>query len=385
VRFEISKVLDAIESRVCTDPALARAVLDLAEVVRYADLDGGRPASMLRLGVVIDALGRQLEEDSVPVYPVVHRALLSDADLTSNERMVVRRWADDGLVEVLTNPGDRMLEVADLLGLPVLSRARLEGMRGRYPWLGEPGRLLAPTVGPAGPTLTARVGGGGAVPTAGDPSPAGVKLLARQWRCPEPGCALFGSGGGGGAFADLAASSDRAPSGQPPPTLRHGAPSCPRHETRLTDAGPRPRFEVLSVRIGGLVRRRFVVSVDRPVVVGRAPEEGGGIMLGQWLNDEARRWISRSHVGFELRGADLVARDVSTNGSGVRPGGSLDEADRLSLHRQQTRVLAAGDFVELYPGVQVGRARDLPTGAPFTPTSVMAEAPTMTMRTVSRP
>ncbi|MFD0823459.1 FHA domain-containing protein, partial [Micromonospora zhanjiangensis] len=155
MRFEISKVLDAIEGRVCTDPTLARAVVDLAEVVRFQDLDGGRPASMLRLGMVVDVLGRQLEEDSVPVYPVVHRGLLSDADLTSNERMVVRRWADDGLVEVLSNPGDRMLEVADLLGLPVLSRARLDGLRGRYPWLGDPGRLLAPVVGPAGPTLAA--------------------------------------------------------------------------------------------------------------------------------------------------------------------------------------------------------------------------------------
>ncbi|MFD0785831.1 FHA domain-containing protein, partial [Micromonospora azadirachtae] len=145
MRFEISKVLDAIEGRVCVDPSLARAVLDLAEVIRYQDIDGGRPASLLRLGMVIDALSRQLEEDSVQVYAVVHRALLSDADLTSNERMVVRRWADDGLVEVLDKPGDRMLEVADLLGLPVLTRARLDGLRGRFPWLAEePGRVLAP-------------------------------------------------------------------------------------------------------------------------------------------------------------------------------------------------------------------------------------------------
>ena len=64
MRFEVSKVLDAIEARVTTDPALARAVVDLAEVVRYADLDGGRPASLLRLGLVVDALGRALEEET---------------------------------------------------------------------------------------------------------------------------------------------------------------------------------------------------------------------------------------------------------------------------------------------------------------------------------
>ncbi|MET8118658.1 FHA domain-containing protein [Micromonospora sp. NPDC005189] len=380
MRFEISKVLDAIEGRVCTDPLLARAVLDLAEVIRYQDLDGGRPASLLRLGMVIDALSRELEEDSVQVYAVVHRALLSDADLTSNERMVVRRWADDGLVEVLDNPGDRMLEVADLLGLPVLSRVRFDGLRGRFPWLVEQaGRVLAPVPGAGGPVFIAHVGGGHS-PVAGKRSQTGAKLLARQWHCPESGCALFGSGGGGGAFADLAPAAERSPAGQPPPALRNGVPTCPRHGVRLGDAGPRPRTEVLAVRVGGLVRRRFVVSEERPVVAGRAPEQDGGIMLGQWLNDEARRWISRGHVRFELRVGEVIVTDVSTNGSGIRPAGSMAESDRVPLAPQQSRVLGENDMVELYPGVQIGRAEELPAGAPFTPTSVMAEAPTMAMR-----
>ncbi|MEU4770635.1 FHA domain-containing protein [Micromonospora sp. NPDC023644] len=380
MRFEISKVLDAIEGRVSTDPSLARAVVDLAEVIRYQDLDGGRPASLLRLGMVIDALARELEEDSIPVYAVVHRALLSDADLTSNERMVVRRWADDGLVEVLDNPGDRMLEVADLLGLPVLTRVRADGLRGRYPWLVEQaGRVLAPVPGAGGPVFIAHVGGGH-TPVAGDRSPAGVKLLSRQWRCAEPGCALFGGGGGGGAFADLSRVVERSPAGQPPPTLRGGAPTCPRHGTRLGDGGPRPRSAVLAVRVGGLIRRRFVLTEDQPAVVGRAPDQAGGIVLGQWLNDEARRWISRSHVRFELRVGEVIVTDVSTNGSGIRPGGSMAEADRVPLAPQQSRVLAEGDMVELYPGVQIGRPDELPAGAPYTPTSVMAEAPTMAMR-----
>ncbi|NES28761.1 FHA domain-containing protein [Micromonospora terminaliae] len=378
MRFEISKVLDAIEGRVCTDPSLARAVVDLAEVIRWQDLDGGRPASLLRLGMVIDALSRQIEEDSVPVYAIVHRALLSDADLTSNERMVVRRWADDGLVEVLDHPGDRMLEVADLLGLPVLSRARFDGLGGRWPWLGQAGRVLAPVPGAGGPVFIAHVGGGH-TPVTGSRSPVGAKLLARQWRCPEPGCALFGGGGGGGAFADLARV-DRAPAGQPPPTLRNGVPTCPRHGARLGDAGPRPRTAVLAVRIGGMVRQRFALTENQPVPVGRAPEGTGGIVLGQWLNDEARRWISRTHVRFELRVGEVIVTDTSTNGSGVRPGGSMAEPDRVPLAPQQSRVLGEGDLIELYPGVQIGRADEVSSDAKFSPTSVMAEAPTMAMR-----
>ncbi|GAB3954535.1 hypothetical protein GCM10027614_61790 [Micromonospora vulcania] len=103
-------------------------------------------------------------------------------------------------------------------------------------------------------------------------------------------------------------------------------------------------------------------------------------MLGQWLNDEARRWISRGHVRFELRVGEIVVTDVSTNGSGIRPNGSMTESERIPLAPQQSRVLGENDMVELYPGVQIGRAEELPTGAPFTPTSVMAEAPTMAMR-----
>jgi hypothetical protein len=381
VRFEVSKVLDAIEGRLRTDPALARAVLDLSEVVRYADLDGGRPASMLRLGQVVDALGRHVAEENVPVYAVVPRGLLSDADLTSNERMVVRRWADDGIVEVVPSLDDRVLEVGELLGIPVLTRSRFDNFRDRRPWVTEPGRLLAPVPGAGGPVLVARVGRGD-IPAVGEPSQMGARLLSRVWSCPDANCSSYGvAGGSDSPFADLRTFT--SPVAQPPPSLRTGAPTCPRHDTRLTDAGPRPVVEVLSVRIDGIVRQRFVVSAEAPVVVGRAPE-GGGIMLGQWLTDDARKWISRGHVQFELRGTELTAQDVSTNGTGVRPGGSMDDDQRITLGRNETRSMASADVVELYAGVHVGRARNWASGGVSQPVSVMAEAPTMAIRKLER-
>ncbi|MFI7545890.1 FHA domain-containing protein [Actinoplanes sp. NPDC049599] len=381
MRFEVSKVLDAIEARLTTDPALARAVVDLSEIVRYADLDGGRPASMLRLGLVIDALGRHVSEENVPVYAVVPRGLLSDADLTSNERMVVRRWADDGVVEVVPQLDDRVYEVAELLGLPVLTRARGEQFRDRRPWVEEPGRLLAAVPGAGGPVLVARVGRG-EIPAVGEPSPVGQQLLARLWSCPESNCVAYGSGGDPDSpFADMRKVT--APVAQPPPSLRSGAPTCPRHGTRLRDTGARPAVEVLSVRIDGVVRQRFVVSADKPVVVGRAPE-GGGVMLGQWLTDDARKWISRGHVRLALNGGELTAQDVSTNGTGIRPNGSLDDDDRITLNRDETRTLAANDMVELYAGVNVGRAKLWSTGGVTQPSSVMAEAPTMAIRKFER-
>jgi len=381
VRFEVSKVLDAIEARLTTDPAMARAVVDLSEVARYADLDGGRPASLLRLGLVIDALGRHVAEEEVPVYAVAPRALLSDADLTSNERMVVRRWADDGVVEVVPELEDRVLEVAELIGLPVLSRSRAEQFRDRRPWVDEPGRLLAAVPGAGGPVLVARVGRG-EVPAVGEPSPMGAKLLARVWRCPESNCSNFGGGDSDSPFADMRKLT--SPVAQPPPTLKAGVPTCPRHGTRLSDAGPRPAVEVLSVRIDDVIRRRFVVSADKPVVVGRAPEGGDGVMLGQWLSDDARKWISRGHARFALDGEDLTVQDVSTNGTGIRPGGSDDDDERITLDRDEVRKLDEDDVVELYAGVNVGRARLWATGGVSQPTSVMAEAPTMAIRKFER-
>jgi hypothetical protein len=382
VRFEVSKVLDAIEARLTTDPALARAVVDLSEVVRYADLDAGRPASMLRLGLVIDALGRHVAEENVPVYAVVPRSLLSDGDLTSNERMVVRRWADDGVVEVVEQLDDRVLEVAELIGLPVLTRARAEQFRDSRAWVDEPGRLLAAVPGAGGPVLVARVGRG-AVPAAGEPSPLGAKLLARVWRCPEPNCSSFGAAGESDSlFADMRRFT--SPVAQPPPTLKAGVPTCPRHGTKLTDGGPRPTVDVLAVRIDGVIRRRFVVSAGRPVVVGRAPEGGDGIMLGQWLSDAARKWISRGHAKFALDGAELTVQDVSTNGTGIRPGGSPNDDERVTLARDEIRKLGPTDVVELYPGVNVGRARMWATGGVSQPASVMSDAPTMAIRKFER-
>ena len=380
MRFEVSKVLDAIEARLTTDPALARAVVDLSEVVRYADLDGGRPASMLRLGLVIDALGRHVAEENVPVYAVTPRGLLSDADLTSNERMVVRRWADDGLVEVVPEMGDRVLEVAELIGLPVLTRSRAEQFRDRRPWVDEPGRLLAAVPGAGGPVLVARVGRG-EVPAVGEPSPMGARLLARVWKCPESNCSSFGGGDSDSPFADMRKVT--SPVAQPPPTLRAGVPTCPRHGTKLADAGERPAVEVLSVRIDDVIRRRFVVAAGEPVVVGRAPE-GGGIMLGQWLSEDARKWISRGHARFALEGTELTVQDVSTNGTGIRPGGSVDDDARITLARDEVRPLGPEDVVELYAGVNVGRAKMWATGGVSQPASVMAEAPTMAIRKFER-
>lgn len=343
MRFEVSHVLDAIERRLTTEPALARGVLDLAEIVRYVDLDGGRPATLLRLGMVVDALARHLNEENIHVYCVVDKQMLSDLDQPSSERMVIRRWADDGHVEVVQGSGMRVRELNEVAGLPIVSRTL-------------PG--LATVAGAGGATIAVR----GPIPTG--PSDLGRRLTARRWHCPDPDCALFGQ--------------MRVAVGQPLPMLR-GNPMCPRHNVPLADTGPAPAQDVLAVRVGGVIRQRFLVTAGTPVLLGRAPEgqwdgtDSRAIVLGPWLDEGAVKAVSRNHLMFAFDHNGLSVKDVSMNGAWIYPGG-----DKITP--QRPRPLAAGEYLELYPGVEVGRPSSLANGSGVAQSSVLVDAPTMTFR-----
>ncbi|WP_432977390.1 FHA domain-containing protein [Dactylosporangium sp. CA-233914] len=356
MRFETSRALDAIERRLTVDPLAAGGVIDLVEAARSVDLDGGRPAALLRLGMFVDSLSRRLGDGNTGLYAVAERGAMSDTDFTSNERMVLRRWSDDGLIEMLP-PGARVnarvREVAHLTGVPVVSRNPLPG---------HPGPVYLTTGAPGGMELTL-------APSTG-PTPRPHPVLQRYWRCPAGDCPVFGRPPAAGA-------------GQAPPALPSGAPICPRHGDRLLDAGPRPPATPLAVRINGAVRARFPVTAARAVVVGRAPEDPAGITIGNWLDDESSRRVSRNHLRFELRDGMLLVTDVSTNGAAVlaRTGPTATPRE-VELNRGEPAAMGEWDEVEIYPEITVGRADRPPADAPTggAPNSVMADAPTIALR-----
>jgi hypothetical protein len=418
VRVEVSLVIDNIEQRLNTDVTLAQAVVDLSEVARFVGLDGGRPINLLRVGMVVDALGRYLIDAGAMLYPVVGREMLSEAALTSKERMVLGRWADDGLIEVTPMVNDRAAEIADFTGLPLVAVRDQRPHAKRIPWLLDtPERVLrlAPRTGgavltPGGDFLPNAEGqepkvvvGKATLPivpleetenssepesfttrgaqrftrtrvvrrrfTRAEPSGVGASLMAREWRCPQPECPAFGK--------------DRM-IGQPVPRMRAGVPACPRHGDSLKDIGPRPAAFAVSVVVDDLARRRFVVRADKPAVVGRQPEDPDQIAVGDYLHEAAAAWIAKEHLRLEVQDDALVVIDTSDNGTllGKRPGPD-DAAETERLYHKPYKS-EGWDSVELYTGVELvlGEHRLATIVGSESPVSVLLDAPTVASRLV---
>jgi hypothetical protein len=428
VRFEVSRVTDAIEQRLTTDAMLAQAVVDLGAVVRFLALDGGRPINLLRIGMVVDALGRYLIDAGAMLYPVAGRELLSDSALTSKERMVLGRWADDGIIEVTPVVSDRPVEIADFTGVPLVAVHNPMEFAGRFRWLADnPERVLrvVPRTGGAAltpadievalaasvpqvvvgkaalrpdtaaqPALrpdTAGVAPGTAISftvhgvqrfgrtrvnrsrfTRAEPSGMGASLMARQWRCVEPHCPAFG---------------EHRAINQPLPRMRVGVPACPRHGSAVKDVGPRPPAAAVDLVVDDLARRRFVVSAARPVVVGRAPAEADDhdvVPVAGWLHEAASAWISDEHVRLEIRDGALVVTDTSRNGTVVWKRSGPDDARRTERVHSSSHRLGDWDSVELYTGVElVPGDRRLVTVVGSEPRSVLVDAPTVATRRLS--
>lgn len=294
------------------------------------------------------------------VYPVASRDLLTDADLTSKERMVLGRWSTDGMIEVVNTLADRVPEVADITGLPIVARGNYPGLEGRYPWLrNQPDRLLRLVPADGGAHLN------GVAPGPPTPGPGGI-LLTRVWRCVRRDCATFG---------------ERRLATQAVPRMKSGVPVCPRHDEPLTNVGPKPPSVTLVLLVDGSVRDRFVLRSGRPVVVGRSPDDPDGIMIGHQLPMEIAPMVSRNHVRLELRDEGLLLTDVSTNGTIVRSRTSpFASADEVLLTGGPSYPLKPWDTVELHDRVVLARAGQPTSRSAGAGGTVMGDAPTITMR-----
>lgn len=358
------------ERRLTLDTSAAEYVIDVANVVREPALGGERAADLARLAGVLDALADFARDPAVQVYAITDRSLLTDGRLTAAERHDLGRWYADGKLEVLPRADDRILELADALGLRVVSADNFLDFHRAYPWIpGDRDRFLRPVLQPDGsvgvrPRImpvpeewqVSRKEEEGLLLQAGvvrrwEPSARHRAVLSREWRCPEPGCPLFGSAEHPGTAL---------------PRRRKDQVLCPTHGVPLADAGPRaPRAQV-KVVMDGTVRGRFMVTEGEPVAVGRAPA-GGGVALGAWIDDTAVESVSRTHVVLRYQGGALSVLDErSANGTRVRR--RLPDRDTvLPLARGIVRILHRGESVMLHDRLEL-----LPSGRQF----VFEEDPT---------
>jgi FHA domain len=373
------------ESRLTLDASAADYVVDVANVVREPTLGGDRPADLTRFEALLDALAEFARDPAVQVYAITDRVLLADGRLTAQERERLDRWYQDGLLEVLPRADDRILELADTLELRVVSGDNFLDFHRAYPWIpGDRDRFLRPFLGEDGvvgvrPRImpvppewqVSRKEEEGLLLEAGVLrrwAPNGhVKVLSRDWRCPEPACPLFGAG-------------DRPSSALP--RRRKDQVLCPTHGVPLADAGPLPRRAQVKVVMDGTVRGRFMVTAGEPLVVGRAPA-GGGVALGAWVDDQAVESVSRTHVRLAYDGAAMTVVDErSANGTRIRRRRPTGD-DLVPLHHGMTWTLRRGDSVVLHDRLEL-----LPSGRQFVfdedatdgtvgPQQVAVAAPTM--------
>ena len=201
------------------------------------------------------------------------------------------------------------------------------------------------------------------------PSGMGVSLMARQWRCTDPDCPVFG---------------ERRLIGQPVPLMRNGVATCPRHGDPVSDIGPRPLAYAVSLVVDDLARRRFVVCTGKPVTVGRGSEDDpdGLVATRAWLHEAAAAWVAPAHVRLDAGDAGLTVTDTSENGTVVWRRSGPDDVGTSTWLYGTSYTLGDWDTVELYTGVELvrGDRRLTTTVGRAEPSSVLVDAPTAAHR-----
>ncbi|KPM54355.1 hypothetical protein ACG83_20685 [Frankia sp. R43] len=322
-------------------------LVDLSNVVRRP---GPRGPGLYRLDQVIDALIDRDHDPDVVLYLVADRSL-PHAGLPHADTRTLRDWEQAGLVELLGDADVRLLELAELTGLSVITRDRYRGHRTEFPWLqGNKDQFIEPFIerdeheghhgnqGPDGPEgrLLLRDVDMGVVDDWNISRYAehdvlkkqGVltrfDVLERAWRCPHHACTLYDRDHG--SFVLI-------------PRIRAGEPTCELHGSRLLDEGPRPGAAAMKVLVDRRCVDRFVIPSGTEVVVGRAPVDG--YSLDPWLANHERLKVSRRHFALSFADGNLTIRDVSTYGTHLQ----LAPGAPLTVLRGTERILGVGEKV----------------------------------------
>jgi hypothetical protein len=330
------------------DVLAADYLVDLSSVARMTDPPG---PGIHQVGRLIDTLAAQDGDPEVQVYLVADESL---PDLLSRaDAKTLRLWAELGQAELLGDADARVLELAELTGLTVISRDRYEGHRGPHPWLqGNVTQFLEPFVGQDGRMAVRWADLGRAVGP--DVPRAAAKALVRKqdllargavpdrvWRCPVPSCTRY----------------DPAQHGIVPlPRIVAGEPTCGIHGRPLADDGPRRTVVPMRLLVDGACMHRFLIWAGREMTAGRELVE---LFAGVDVSEAAK--VSSSHLAVSYVGGALTIRDDSADGTVIVPS-----RPERRLGRGDTWALRLGETAHLTGRIGITRTgRRLPTELPY--------------------
>lgn len=330
-----------MDEHLTIDIFAADFIVDLSNVIR----SGVRP-SIIRFDRLVDALTIMERDPDVKVYAVADESLLCLRELPQPDRRTLVRWHEGTLIDVTGDADARILELAAMTGLPVITRDRFVGHRTEHPWLqGNTRQFLEPQVEPDGRLVICPVDLGVAADwmisqheeqdvlkkqglLAGPRRSPLLEVLERSWRCPEESCRLYAARRRGGAFL---------------PRIRRGRATCEIHGRELLDDGPRPSTAQLKVLVERTCVARFIIVAGTSIAIGRSPTNG--ISLAQWLDDREKQLVSRTHLVLTFRDGRLFVRDQSTNGTRLTVTGNDGADQTIRLDAGRDYPLGLGDLV----------------------------------------
>ncbi|MFF8376854.1 FHA domain-containing protein [Streptomyces sp. NPDC015661] len=356
-----------LERHLTADFERAAFLVDLSNVVRDRTLGGRAGRSLHRLRLVVDAAAALARDPDVPLYLVSDRSLRLGgrhewADPEEAERL--GRWVGRGLVEELGDADQRVLELCEMTGIPVISGDFFRDARLAYRWIqGNTDDFLRPAPGPDGTVVLEPrdMGVASALAISRKLEESALKekglldrrrkplseVVRRNWRCPDPHCTLYDTGRGSLALL---------------PRMRGGVPRCEQHGRPLLDAGPRTATAQLKLLLDGEPVERFTLEDGTTVRVGRAPGPGG-ISLHGLVPAERTAGLSRAHVELRISGGTIHVRDLSSYGTRRRTTARRTGPDPWTpLVPGRDHGFHGGDELELVRGVVLARSgRRFPT------------------------
>ncbi|MGW6485591.1 FHA domain-containing protein [Streptomyces sp. NPDC055056] len=343
----------------------ADCLVDLSVVVRKAGIAGQAPWLLRRIDLTVAAMVRRTGDPDVSLYLIADDSLLGGRRRFADPREAQRlkRWVALGLVEQVPDADVRVLELAGMTGLTVVTDDTYTDARDEHPWLqGNDWQFLRPVPARGGVDLVPLdMGVRSSAEVSHKAELAALKkqglldstraplteVVRRSWKCPARGCSLYDASRGQSVLL---------------PRMRAGSPTCEIHATPLLDDGPRAAAAQLKLLLDGSSVGRFTLDSGSTVQVGRAPGEGG-LALQALVPADRLDHVSRAHVEITADEEGLRAKDISSYGSRFRRSGRKGSYGPWTvLPKDHGTGFRPGDEIELAPGVVLARSgRRFPT------------------------